>query len=63
MGLQVFTQDGIYLRNVPNAPPDLHDFFIREESDGEGGQAKSSMECGWWPKRGRQIGKRWTKSS
>ena len=40
VGLQVFTQDGIYLRNVPNAPPDLHDFFIREESDGEGGTSE-----------------------
>ena len=37
VGLQVYNQDGIYLRNVPNAPPDLHDFFIREESDNEGG--------------------------
>ena len=25
-GLQVYAADGKYLRNVPNAPPDLHGF-------------------------------------
>lgn len=34
-GLQVYSADGKYLRNVPNAPFDLHGFIIRKEPDGE----------------------------
>ncbi len=34
-GLQVLTPDGVFVRNVPGAPPDLHGFVIRRESDGE----------------------------
>jgi hypothetical protein len=34
-GLQVYSSDGKYLRNVPNAPFDLHGFVIRKEADGE----------------------------
>ncbi|HEY2381045.1 MAG TPA: hypothetical protein VGK48_07670 [Terriglobia bacterium] len=34
-GLQVYSADGKYLRNVPNAPFDLHGFVIRKEPDGE----------------------------
>src|SRR5262245_60950642 len=34
-GLQVYSADGRYLRNVPNAPFDLHGFIIRKESTGE----------------------------
>ena len=34
-GLQVYSADGKYLRNVPNAPFDLHGFVIRKEADGE----------------------------
>src|SRR3954471_15580414 len=32
-GLQVYSADGKYLRNVPNAPFDLHGFVIRKEAD------------------------------
>jgi hypothetical protein len=34
-GLQVYAPDGHFLRNVPNAPPDLHGFVIRRQPDGE----------------------------
>jgi hypothetical protein len=34
-GLQVYSAEGNYLRNVPNAPFDLHGFVIRQEADGE----------------------------
>jgi hypothetical protein len=34
-GLQVYSKDGQYLRNVPNAPYDLHGFVIRQEAGGE----------------------------
>ncbi|MBI5773520.1 MAG: hypothetical protein HZA89_07225 [Verrucomicrobia bacterium] len=34
-GLQVFSPEGKYLRNVPGAPPDFHGFVIRKEKDGE----------------------------
>ena len=34
-GLQVYSADGKYLRNVPNAPFDLHGFVIQKEADGE----------------------------
>jgi hypothetical protein len=34
-GLQVYSAEGNYLRNVPNAPFDLHGFVIRKEADGE----------------------------
>ncbi len=34
-GLQVFGADGKYLRNVPNAPADLHGFVIHQEPEGE----------------------------
>src|SRR5262245_52837898 len=34
-GLQVYAPDGKFLRNVPNAPADLHGFVIRQQRDGE----------------------------
>jgi hypothetical protein len=34
-GLQVYGNDGKFLRNVPNAPNDFHGFVIRKQSDGE----------------------------
>jgi hypothetical protein len=34
-GLQVFSPDGNWVRNVPNAPADLHGFVIHKEADGE----------------------------
>jgi hypothetical protein len=34
-GLQVYGPDGRFLRNVPNAPGDLHGFIIRKERAGE----------------------------
>jgi hypothetical protein len=34
-GLQVYSADGKYLRNVPNAPFDLHGFIIRKEGANE----------------------------
>jgi hypothetical protein len=34
-GIQVYSLDGKYLRNVPNAPFDLHGFLIRQETGGE----------------------------
>ncbi|HYR58115.1 MAG TPA: hypothetical protein VEO95_05780 [Chthoniobacteraceae bacterium] len=34
-GLQVFGPDGRWLRNVPNAPADLHGFVIHKEAGGE----------------------------
>lgn len=34
-GLQVYSAEGRYLRNVPDAPFDLHAFLIRRERDGE----------------------------
>lgn len=34
-GLQVYGQDGRFLRNVPDAPYDLHGFVIRREPAGE----------------------------
>lgn len=34
-GLQVYAADGRFLRNVPDAPFDLHGFVIRQEADGE----------------------------
>lgn len=33
--LQVYGPDGKFLRNVPNAPADLHGFVIRKQTDGE----------------------------
>ncbi len=35
MGVQVFAPDGRYLRNLENAPADLHGFVIRDAGDGE----------------------------
>src|SRR5689334_5218664 len=34
-GLQVFSQQGKLLRNVPGAPNDLHGFVIHQDRDGE----------------------------
>ena len=34
-GLQVYAADGKFLRNVPNAPSDLHGFIIHKEPAGE----------------------------
>jgi hypothetical protein len=34
-GVQVFSPDGKWVRNVPNAPPDFHGFVIHKESGGE----------------------------
>src|SRR3954464_3933556 len=34
-GLQVYANDGTFLRNVPNGPPDFHGFVIRKQPDGE----------------------------
>lgn len=34
-GVQVYSADGTYLRNVPNAPADFHGFVIHQGSDGE----------------------------
>ena len=34
-GLQVFAPDGNFLRNVPDAPSDLHGFVIHKDADGE----------------------------
>ncbi|HEY3901357.1 MAG TPA: hypothetical protein VGM54_22300 [Chthoniobacter sp.] len=34
-GLQVFSPDGKWVRNVPNAPADFHGFVIHKEADGE----------------------------
>ncbi|MEM0913271.1 MAG: hypothetical protein AAGK09_01520 [Planctomycetota bacterium] len=34
-GLQVYSADGHYLRNVPDAPNDFHGFIIHQEDDGE----------------------------
>jgi hypothetical protein len=34
-GIQVYSADGHYLRNVPNAPNDFHGFVIRKQPDGE----------------------------
>jgi DNA-binding beta-propeller fold protein YncE len=34
-GLQVYSADGRFIRNVPNAPPDFHGFVIRRQADGE----------------------------
>jgi len=34
-GLQVYSAEGQYLRNVPDAPFDLHGFLIRQEPGGE----------------------------
>lgn len=34
-GVQVFTSDGKYLRNVPGAPSDFHGFVIHKGDDGE----------------------------
>src|ERR1044071_5287253 len=58
-GLQVYSADGKYLRNVPNAPFDLHGFIIRKEPAGEfiyatrlaagltaGGQARAGLGKG-----------------
>jgi hypothetical protein len=33
-GIQVYAADGRYLRNVPNAPPDLHGFIIAKSAGG-----------------------------
>jgi hypothetical protein len=35
MGVQVFSDDGRYLRSLPNSPSDLHGFVIRDGGDGE----------------------------
>ncbi len=34
-GVQVFSPEGKFLRNVPDAPPDFHGFVIHKEADGE----------------------------
>jgi hypothetical protein len=34
-GLQVFSPEGRFLRNVPGAPSDFHGFVIRKQADGE----------------------------
>ena len=34
-GVQVFSNEGKFLRNVPNAPSDFHGFVIHKESGGE----------------------------
>lgn len=34
-GIRVFAPDGTFLRNLPNAPVDLHQFFFRKEKEGE----------------------------
>src|SRR5688572_17514145 len=34
-GVQVFSADGKFLRNVPGAPNDFHGFVIRKDKDGE----------------------------
>ena len=34
-GLQVYSAQGRYLRNVPGAPPDLHGFIITRATDGQ----------------------------
>jgi hypothetical protein len=34
-GVQVFSADGKFLRNVPNAPGDFHGFVIHKDADGE----------------------------
>jgi len=34
-GVQVFSNEGKFLRNVPDAPPDFHGFVIKKEADGE----------------------------
>ncbi|MCH2208871.1 MAG: hypothetical protein MK132_23830 [Lentisphaerales bacterium] len=34
-GIQIFSKDGKYLRNLPNAPHDLHGFVIKKEEAGE----------------------------
>lgn len=34
-GVQVFSPDGKFLRNVPNAPADFHGFVIHKDKDGE----------------------------
>jgi hypothetical protein len=34
-GLQVYSPDGKFVRNVPDAPSDLHGFVIHKEKDGE----------------------------
>ena len=34
-GLQVFSPEGAFLRNVPGAPSDFHGFVIRKQPDGE----------------------------
>ncbi len=33
--LQVYADDGTFLRMVPNAPPDFHGFVIHKDADGE----------------------------
>lgn len=35
MGVQVFSEDGEYLRSLENAPADMHGFVIRDAGDGE----------------------------
>jgi hypothetical protein len=35
LGVQVFADDGKYLRNVPDAPADFHGFVIHKDADGE----------------------------
>lgn len=35
MGVQVFADDGRYLRSLANSPTDLHGFVIRDAGDGE----------------------------
>src|SRR5947207_12116686 len=34
-GLQVYADDGTFLRNVPEAPDDFHGFVIHKDPDGE----------------------------
>src|SRR5438309_9194278 len=39
-GLQVYADDGTFLRNVPNAPPDFHGFVIRKQVLPDGHQGE-----------------------
>ena len=34
-GIQIYDSKGHYLKNLPNAPKDLHGFIIKKEKDGE----------------------------
>jgi hypothetical protein len=34
-GIQVYAENGTFLRSIASAPPDFHGFVIRRQSDGE----------------------------